>query len=151
MWNQCVKKIPWRPILPIGVKRRSTKPDNLCLFSSHPFYDQHKFNNPYLVMKVMKRRKEAILDKGIAGKDGHRWWRLLQSPLSDGYSPGSPNFLWCWMMAIPAIAVTTATPIICSRMSSHCMAVLLANRQRWFSSSRSWFSVSNLDWIQPWG
>lgn len=41
--------------------------------------------------------------------------------------------------------LTTATPISCRRMSSHCMAALLRNWQRWFSSRRLAFSSSNLD------
>lgn len=46
--------------------------------------------------------------------------------------PGSTDLIWCWITAIILIPVTTVTPIICSRMSSHCMAALLMNTQRWF-------------------
>ncbi|TNN60496.1 hypothetical protein EYF80_029347 [Liparis tanakae] len=45
-------------------------------------------------------------------------------------SPGSTAPYRCWTTASAPRPVTTATPISCSRMLSHCMAALLRKRQR---------------------
>lgn len=42
------------------------------------------------------------------------------------------------------MALTTAAPMSCSRMSSHCIVALEANWHLWFSSRSLWFFSSNL-------
>ena len=66
-------------------------------------------------------------------------------PNSAADSPGSTELYWCWTTAITPRPVTTATPIICRRMLSHCVVALLRNRQRWFCSRRLAISSSNLE------
>lgn len=61
-----------------------------------------------------------------------------------GVVPGLARPCWCCTKAMPAMALTTAAPMSCSRMSSHCMVALEANWHLWFSSRSLWFSSSNL-------
>lgn len=59
-------------------------------------------------------------------------------------SPGLARPRWCCTRAMAAMALTTAAPMSCSRMSSHCVAAPAANWHLRFSSRSLWFSSSNL-------
>lgn len=59
-------------------------------------------------------------------------------------APGLARPSWCCTRAMAAMALTTAAPMSCSRMSSHCVVAQEANWHRWFSSRSRWFSSSNL-------